>query len=228
MGMKLIVVALLASTLQVSDLQDTLAKGPVNSPPGLNRLSSESGNTLEVIWNESTQTPAVLMGMLSRPSDHSPGWIANTFVQRNKKLYGLRYPDQDMKISGVVKQPGNLTEVRFQLFLYNTPVWENGLSVYIDERGVVRRTEGNVHYDLRKTTFHRSKQAAVSEQEAIATAKATLQNPGIDVKATTVQKYYLPTLPGIPLVYVVTLLLDDERKEQVMISALLNRVIRET
>ncbi|MBO9610866.1 MAG: hypothetical protein J7639_33250 [Paenibacillaceae bacterium] len=225
--MKLVVIVLLTATMQLALLQDALAGSSILSNPGLDRLNRESGGTLEAVWNESTRTPAVLAGMLSGPSDHSPEWIAGTFVKRNKKLYGLRYPDRDMRIVDVVKQPGAFLEVGFRLYLYDTPVWGDGLTVQIDERGIIRRVEGRVHYDLRKATFHRSKHAAISEQEAIATAEAAWKDSGLGVRAASVQKYYLPTRPSVPLVYVVTLSLADQREDQVMINALINRVIAE-
>ncbi|THF76370.1 hypothetical protein [Cohnella fermenti] len=226
--MKLIAVILLSAALQLTPLQSALAGPPATSNPGLDRLNRISGGSLEVVWNEAARTPAVLAGMLSAPSNHSPEWIAGTFVQRNKKLYGLRYPDRDMRIVDVVRHPGSLTAVRFQLYLYDTPVWGDGLVVQIDERGVVRRAEGCVHYDLRKATFHRPKQAAVSEQRAAATAIASLRSSGVQVKTTSVQRYYLPNRPGIPLIYVVTLRLDDQGEHEVMIHALNNRVIAES
>jgi len=226
--MRAFIVIILTATMHLALMQDALAGSSVKPKSGVDRLFRESGSTLEMEWNESTQTPAVLAGMLTKPSDHTPEWIAVSFVQRNKKLYGLRYPEQDMRIVDVVKNPDATAVVRFQLVLYDTPVWGDGLTVFVNEEGVIRRVEGRMHYDLRKATFHRDKQAVISEQKAVAAAKASLPNDGSSVRATAVSSYYLPTRPGCPLIYVVTLRYIDEREERVMIHASFNKVIAET
>lgn len=190
----------------------------------LKRLAEESNGTLEVGWNEHTKTPSLLTGRLSKPSKHSPQWIAYEFLNKTKKLYGLSNPSTDMRIEEITEHP-DVIQVRMQHLLYKAPVWGDKLTVDITREGVIRRVEGRIYPDLKKKTFHRPMYAAISEKKAIAAALSFIKEQGIGQEVTKVQAYYLPSRSGIPLIYAVTLRNSEYKVNDILVHSLTGRVI---
>ncbi|KIL35533.1 hypothetical protein SD71_12795 [Cohnella kolymensis] len=196
-----------------------------NNSAALQRLAKNSGGTLKVIWNEQTNTPSILTGTLSVPSMHSPQWIAYEFLKQAKSIYGLHNPERDMKIIDIERSQDKIN-VRLQHLLFETPVWGNCLVIDMDIDGVIRRVEGTVHPNLEKQLFNRPMHAAITKNEAIATAKATTQ--GQLANEPTVYSYYLPSRTGTPLIYVVQLQYSNpEIATTTLIHSLTGRVLEQ-
>jgi Zn-dependent metalloprotease len=173
---------------------------PSKAPSAIQQLEKISGGTLDVTWNTKTNTPALLTGELSRTTNHTPEWIAYGFLQKHRKLYGLQNPSRDMKVMEIERYPDRIM-VHFQHLLFQTPVWGDTLIVEMGTDGVIRRVEGTIHPKLEKQLFNRPMQPAISSKEAVLTAKRNVQQEPIN--EPEVKKYYLPTRPGTPLIYVV-------------------------
>ncbi len=171
----------------------------------LTKLSESSGGTLEVKWDENTGTPAVLAGRLSRPSKHTPQWIAYEFLNQTKTLYGLKNPNKDMEVVEVDQSSGSMIRVRFQRLLFGVPVWGDGLTIKMDKQGVITLVEGRIYPYLEKKLFNRQMHPSLSANKAAKVAMASVQGAGTIADEPKVESYYLPTRPGTPLVYVVTL-----------------------
>ncbi|MBD3917498.1 hypothetical protein H8B09_01930 [Paenibacillus sp. PR3] len=154
--------------------------------------------------NEATGTPSLMTGTLSKPSKHSPGWIAYEFVIAHKKLYGLRNPKQNLVIVHATKSDAGESIVEFKHLLFGTPVWGDILTITIDSTGIVRRAEGTIHPKLEKRLFHRAHHAAVSPQQALSIAMKQ-ELPVACTLQPEVQAYYNPRQPGVPLIYAVSL-----------------------
>jgi Zn-dependent metalloprotease len=190
----------------------------------MNRLDRESDHTLTATWNQTTGTPTVLAGNLSKPSKHSAEWITLEFLKRWKAIYGLQQPDSDMKIISV-EHLSNKTRVYVHHLLFETPVWEDGLTVTISKQGVVQRLEGTIHPCLEKKINHRPMFPAFTETKAI--EKALTAFPGELNSVPTVQRYYLPERPGIPLIYAVNLhYRRPERQVKILIHSVTGGIIQ--
>ena len=192
----------------------------------LQHLEAESGGTLSVRWNERTCTPSVLEGRLSKPSNHSPQWIATEFVRRVKNLYGLENPNHAMRVVEVERRSDS-TRVRMEHLLYGTPVWGDELSVHIDGHGIIRRVEGTIHPRLEKQLFHRPLRPAISAHKATAKALAAVKDQGTLAGPPEARLYYLPSRSGTPPVYVVTIRFveRDAGDRQLFIHGITGRVI---
>lgn len=174
-------------------------------------------------YAEGRQEPAISWtGTLSQPSKHTPVWIGYTFLEANKRHLGIRNPRQDLIVTDINETADQRTLVRFQRYIYRTPVWGDGLTFEIDREGVIRRVEGTVHADLELQLFHRPKHPAVSAGKAGTKAGEWLRSKGLSAKMGEVQAYYLPDRPGVPLVYAVSV--GDEG--YVLVHAMTGRVIR--
>lgn len=193
------------------------------APSILQKLEKASGGTLKMEWNEETNTPYSLNGTLSLPSRHSPEWIAYGFLKRTKSLYGLRNPIRDMKVMEVERGRDRIM-VHFQHLLFNTPVWGDWLAIEMDGNGVIRRVEGILSPHLDKRLLNRPMHAALTKKQAIAKARAIIQSEISNEPEA--ERYYLPTRPGIPLIYVVRFRLSDQ-ETMVFVHSLTGRVIEQ-
>lgn len=186
-------------------------------------LAKKSGGTLEVVWNDHINTPYLLTGTLSRPSKHSPEWITYEFLKQVKSIYGLRNPQRDIRVIEV-ERTENMIHVRLQRLLFGTPVWGDWLVVNVDNHGVIRRVEGTIHPNLEKQLFNRPMHPAFSKKKAIKKARSVVK--GKLATEPTVATYYLTSLPGIPLIYVVQLQYQSpNRTTTTMIHSLSGRII---
>lgn len=187
--------------------------------------SSEAGGTFEVRWDETTHTPALLAGILSKPSKHTPAWIALEFVNKTKRLYGVKSPHSSMRVAKISEVQNAGVQVRLVHLLYGTPVWGDELRIDIDRDGIVRRVEGRIYPNLAKATFNRPRHAAVNQAEAVRVAAAGTGIASTFVDATEVESFYLPTRAGIPLVYFVTFQSNRQKPIYVMVHALTGKII---
>ncbi len=200
---------------------------PPEAQTVLQRLTKESKGTLDIRWNEETATPARMTGSLTAPSRHTPEWIAFTFLNSTKALYGLNRPYHEVKLAKVERPLPDTVQLHFQHLLFNTPVWGDGLVVEIDSSGVVRQVKGTIHPNLAKQLFNRPMHAALTPQQAVDKVLAASRSRQPFVRQPEVASYYLPTEKGTPLVYVVTLHTDeaDSGSKQVLVHSLSGRII---
>ncbi|MNQ67165.1 hypothetical protein D3C85_816750 [compost metagenome] len=188
----------------------------------LESIRSESDNTLQIKWNTVTRTPELLTGNLTKPSAHSPGWIANRYLEKIKPLYGLKHVESDLKISTIEKST-TFTKVILQRQLFRNPVCGDQLVVELDESGVVRRIHGTIHANLKEKRLSRPMYPAVSIEEAkriAITHDASLRTS----KPIHEVSCYLPNRSGVPLVHVLTYEIEG-RTVPITIHSLTGRVI---
>ncbi|MDF2715782.1 MAG: hypothetical protein K0R28_2707 [Paenibacillus sp.] len=75
---KILLVAIL--TWAVPTIEETVTADRLKAAEkAVERLQTESNGTLTIEWNEITGTPGMLSGYLTKPSNHSPQWIAIDF-----------------------------------------------------------------------------------------------------------------------------------------------------
>ncbi|MCZ8521862.1 MULTISPECIES: hypothetical protein [Paenibacillus] len=167
----------------------------------LQRIRTESNHTLTVQWNSSAQSPSLLYGVLTSPSNHSPGWIAYEYLNRIKSLYGLKRVREDLIIQRIDQNESGYT-VWLQREFFKKPVCGDRIAVEMDQSGRIHRVEGTLHALLEKKRLGRPMYPAVTVDGAkrIAAAFAPdLRNAG----SLHVGACYLPERAGVPLVYVV-------------------------
>ncbi|MBA2939787.1 hypothetical protein HZF08_15850 [Paenibacillus sp. CGMCC 1.16610] len=201
---------MLASKIMLSTILSLSILAPDHESPSLSKKSLElidkirleSEDSLSIKWSTQTQTPELLSGNLTKPSQHSPGWISYKYLDEIKILYGLRRVKEDLRIVSV--EPSNTsTKVYLQRMLFNRPVCGDQLLVEIDRSGIVKRVEGSLHTDLEQKRLRRPMYAAITIEEAKQVALAFDQS----LKETDVissDSCYLPTREGIPLVHKIT------------------------
>ncbi|MDG0809012.1 hypothetical protein [Cohnella rhizosphaerae] len=191
----------------------------------LKRLSAGGGTSLKIRMDDRTQTPALLAGALSKPSKHSPAWIALEFANKTKRIYGIQSPHSTMRVAEISGHSASIVRVRLVHLLYKTPVWGDELRIDIDRDGIIRRVEGRIHPNLAKATLNRPRHAAVSRAEAVRIAAAATGIGRADAGRAEVRPYYLPDRAGIPLVYAVTFQRSGQPPLHLTIHALTGRVI---
>ncbi|MEX2415559.1 MAG: hypothetical protein WD424_05395 [Paenibacillaceae bacterium] len=219
----LIFTMVMVTSLFISPNLFAIANELPQSKWSIQSLDKKSGGTLQVEWNKQTNTPSLLTGALSRPSKHSPEWITYEFLKQVKSIYGLRNPNRDIKIIKV-ERSHDIIHVHIQRLLFGTPVWGDLLVVSMDIDGVIRRVEGTIHPDLEKQLYNRPMHPAFSKKKAVEKAKAGVQWELAN--EPKVETYYLTTLPGTPLIYVVQLQYrTPDRRTTTMIHSLSGRII---
>lgn len=214
---------IIVTSLIISPNVFALANEMPRNSWAIQALAKKSGGTLEVVWNDQINTPYLLTGTLSRPSRHSPEWITYEFLKQMKSIYGLRNPHRDIKVIEV-ERTNNMIHVRLQRLLFGTPVWGDWLVVHVDIHGVIRRVEGTIHPNLEKQLFNRPMHPAFSKKKAIEKARSAVK--GKLAIEPSVETYYLTSLPGTPLIYVVHLQYHSpNRRTTTMIHSLSGRII---
>jgi len=226
MNKSILCIIFLIATLFSSSIPYATATDNPRSSWAIQALAKKSNGTLRVEWNENTNTPSLITGALSRPSKHSPSWITYEFLKQVKSSYGIRNPNRDIKVIEV-ERGHDLIKVRTQHVLFGTPVWGDWLDVSMDHKGVIRRVEGTIHPKLEKQLFNRPMQPAFSKKKAIKKAKDGFQ--GKLAAEPKVNMYYLTSLPGTPLIYVVELQYHSpNRTTSTMIHSLSGRIIKQS
>lgn len=173
------------------------------------RLQTDSGNTLSIEWNEATATPRSLTGHLTKPSNHSPQWISIQFLKKVKALYGLKRVHEQITVTSIEHDRLDRTKVLLQRQLYGKPVCGDELTVEMDKLGVIVRVDGTVHSELERKRLNRPMYPAITGSEA---AEKAFRYTGSQYPAdkTRVHACYLPIREGIPLIYVVTFVSDQK------------------
>lgn len=192
----------------------------------LQKITKSLGSSLQLQWDQNRNSPSFLAGSLTKPSRHSSEWIALQFFNKVKGLYGLTNSVNRLQVLDVSRSASR-TIVRLQHYLFNTPVWGDELQVEIDQTGVIRRVHGTIHPYLERKLFYRPMVPSLSKKMAVSIALASLEPHALLVSNPEIAPYYLPTQDGSPLIYVVTIQLNEPKKSrhQVLIHALSGRVI---
>lgn len=196
---------MLALTWMHPTIEDVLAHTERLKPArrAMEQMNAESGGTLHIEWNAATKTPALLSGQLTKPSNHTPEWIAFEFLKKVKLVYGLKRVNENMKVTYVERERSDKTLVMMQRQLYGKPVCGDELIVEMDKSGVIRRVEGTIHADLEQKRLNRPMYPAISGDEAAAAASRYVD--GLHrAEDANVQACYLPNREGVPLIYVVS------------------------
>ncbi|MCQ6560024.1 hypothetical protein [Paenibacillus mendelii] len=223
----LLKVILIVTAILIISHQDAYAADlSPKARASLQRLMKESRSPLEVYWNDTMNTPSILKGELSRPSKHTPEWIAYKYLNKTKALYGIQFPNRDMKIIGVDRSHSGRIRVSLQHLLYRTPVWGDSMMIEIDDDGVIRQVQSRIHPYMEKKLFYRPMHASVSFKKAAAIAEDVFQKREVAVEEMDIITYYLPTRPGTPLIYAVMVRNQDTGVETTLfIHAVTGRVI---
>ncbi|MBB3113866.1 Zn-dependent metalloprotease [Paenibacillus phyllosphaerae] len=171
-------------------------------------------------------TPALLSGVLSKPSRHTPEWIAYDFLREVRTHYGLIHPLREMLVKEKTSSTDGGSIVKLQQLLFNTPVYGGQLEIQVDRDGVVRRVEGTVYPGLEEKLFHRRTYPVVSSKKAVRLAKASYRGEGELSSKPVVTRYYLPDRPGTPLVYEVIFEIEGAPSPyRVLIHAVMGHII---
>lgn len=172
----------------------------------------------------------LLTGNLTKPSRHSPQWICYQFLTKVKRHYGIKDPQQDLKVISIQKTSSHQIRILLQQLLFETPVWGALVWVEMDTEGVIHRVEGKFYPGLEKKLFNLPMHPAMSAQRAISIAKSSLEPNAPTVARPQAALYYLPARQGCPLVYVVTFTVETPRpaSRSVIVHGLTRRVIGQT
>lgn len=191
----------------------------------LKRLHQTSGGTLSIRWNEAAGTPYIIRGRLSMPSRHTPPWIAYSFMNEVRAIYGIANPERDLEITEIRQTSAGSVLVELQRYLFGVPVLGDALTIEIDDEGVVRSVEGTIHPGLEKSKFHRPVKPAVTEKEAVRIALASLPEGKPIVGEPSAQLYYLPERKGTPLVYMISATIETEEGPGILCRVLVHSVM---
>jgi Zn-dependent metalloprotease len=200
----LMLALILGPSLAAAKPAHTPPEIPTKAKSAIHRLNHISNGDLEIEWNAVTGTPSKITGTLARPSSHSPEWIAYSFLQPTRALYGLSNPKRDLPVDRIEPRGSGSVRVHLKRTLYGLPVFGNSLAIDIDQRGVVRQVEGAIHPHLERRIFHRPAQPAVTESEAMITALQSMPQYNAAGILPSIQLGYDPTRHGMPLVYAIT------------------------
>lgn len=193
------------ASLMLTNSAEAMPKITPKAKSVIKKLDQTSDGIMKIKWNSETDTPSRITGRLSKPSKHSPQWIAYTFISESKALYGLSNPVKDMQIKQIDTVANGSTRVQMQRYLFDLPVLGDVLTIEMDKQGVIVRVEGTIYPDLEKKKFHRPMYPAITETEAIKKALKSLPPHESIHEPPLAELYYLPSRPGIPLVYLITL-----------------------
>lgn len=207
-----------AMDLPFADLGDS-------SRAAIERLRKDSGYTLEMSWNSDAGTPALLAGTLTRPSKHTPPWIAYGFLTQNGPLYGLKRASEDVKIVSTEQDASGTVRLRLQRMLFGRPVCGDELTMVITTNGVVSAVKGTFHAGLEAKRLNRPMVPAVDVAKAAEIATRMMAEHGVAGGQAEVQACYKPDREGVPLVYSVTVKDAAEAPHRVIIHSMTGRII---
>ena len=130
----------------------------------LKKLDSD----IHVKWDQKTGVPLRVKGGLSQAKSGKPERVALDFLIKNRDLFVLSSPDEEMRYKSYrTDQRGN-THVKFQQTFEGLPVFGRELIVHLDQAGAVRGTNGRLTPDIKLPT-----KPTISAKKAI---KAALKN----------------------------------------------------
>ncbi|MBO9599059.1 MAG: hypothetical protein J7559_14730 [Cohnella sp.] len=186
-------------------------------------LREVAGESMAVEWSLETGTPSLIGGKLSRPTNHSPAWIAFAFLNKYRMLYGIRDVDRELRVEGVERH-GDGHKVYMRHTVFRTPVYEDLLTVTLDKDGVVREVAGSFYPGLETKLNRIAMHSAYSAKEAIRTA--LVHANGELANEPVAEKYYLASRKGTPLVYVVSLpLREPDRTQTFIVHSMTGRIL---
>lgn len=195
----------------------------------LRQVMRNSSGTMQVEWHRDIRTPTRISGRLTPPSRHSPEWIAYTFLQQTKELYGLKQPQKHMRIRSMKQNTDGGINLEMEHLIFDTPVWKEGLTFSITREGVLTEVTGRVTPSLRSKLFGYPIRPSYPAQEAIREAEQIVSTiPDTVLAASHARLYYLLQSQEPMLVYVVTLRsldADGSRDWQVILHAVTRRIV---
>lgn len=214
------IVAALATDIHQSE---AAAGRPWKAESALKNLRDAAGESMTIEWSLETGTPSLIGGKLSRKANHSPAWIAFGFLNEYRMLYGIRDVQRELRLEGV-EHHADGHKVYLRHMLFRTPVWEDRLTVALDNDGVVREVAGSFYPGLETKLNRIAMHSAYSVKEAIRTA--VRHASGELANEPAAERYYLASRKGTPLVYIVTLpLRDPSRTETFVIHSMTGRIL---
>ncbi|MGE5703889.1 MAG: hypothetical protein ACM32O_15290 [Clostridia bacterium] len=194
----------------------------------LTHLQKVSNGTLQIEWDEETKTPAKLSGMFSPPSRHSPEWIAYRFLQDTKRLYGLSNVKRSLRIKQTSRTADGGVNLELERHLFGTPVWGEGLTMVINQDGVLTQITGRITPHLERKLFGYPMRPTISSQQAI--ELAAMKHPDwnqVKTKTVTASLFYLPLANTPQLAYLVTYESLDGNHHHLFIHAITKRIMTE-
>ncbi|MFC4098168.1 hypothetical protein [Paenibacillus xanthanilyticus] len=165
----------------------------------------------------------VTEGALSKPSAHTPTWIAYTYLDQMRKPYGLRQPKKEMIVRRIARHETGGYTVHMEQQLHGRPVFGGELALRIDAEGVIRRVEGTVYPQLASRVF--KKFPALSVRRAEQKARASYKGAGQLRAQPVTSLYYLPARAGVPLVYDFTFQVEGAADSQAIYRAQVHAVM---
>lgn len=182
------VVALLALPIQAfADPADQLNEAEHKT---LQKLSEQSGGTIQVKWDETRGTPTFIAGKLSKPLRGQPYDMALTFLDSAKALYHVDRVKKSFRLKRVEHDQFGMKHVRLTHLAKGIPVWGDELTVNIDKNNVVRSIKGLFTPDIEQNT-ERIDKPSIQVQQAV---KSALDDLKIAKPANTptAMLYYFP------------------------------------
>lgn len=192
----------------------------------LSQLMRQSKGTMEITWNEVTKTPLRVTGLLSAPSNHSIEWIAFSYLQKTKKLYGLADVKKSFRVKYTKVLANGTKRVELERLLFGVPVLKDNLMMDITAEGVLISVSGRITPFLEKKLYGYSMHPAYSASDAIrlATGQAAKSEPLSSARASCTLFYVIEdNLPV--LAYVVSLTYPNGLTEEIIIHAVTKRRI---
>jgi len=98
---------------------------------------------------------------------------ANSYLDRNKSIFGFKNVTDDLKINKISKSPAG-THLVYQAIVDEIPVYDSKIAVSVNKNGQVTFTTGN----YRSKLHLRDKQASIQPSQAIELARDYLQVSG--------------------------------------------------
>ncbi|MCC7353451.1 MAG: peptidase M4 family protein [Anaerolineae bacterium] len=146
---------ILAAILALSAGIGSTAQAPL--PPLENRpaatilaeIERHSGDTLEVLWDETLNAPRFLAGDLSAGvrtmANGNPEATARAFFSAYRGLYGLRDPDSELRKRASETDDLGITHLRFDQYYQGVPVWGGQLVAHVTGDGRLQAVNGEYY-----------------------------------------------------------------------------------
>lgn len=117
----------------------------------LARLSSLSGGSLKISWNENGSLPIFIKGyrlqenkleQAQAASDAALSQQALAFLQENADLFRLQNPAQEFQVLTVQREASGMTHIHYQQAYQGLEVWGRDIWMHLDRNGVVESFNG--------------------------------------------------------------------------------------
>ena len=139
--------------------------------------SSQSSHVNEITWDSASKSPRSISGLLSAASTDDPETVALRFIDQTSDMVDL--PDgvqETFETSNVVTDRQGFRHVTLRQVLNGVRVFEGSVQVHINPAGEVVGYKANRLTDVAVSTT-----SAVSESQALETAKGYLGSPSLQM-----------------------------------------------